>query len=107
LAAAQWPNVSNSAYSGPQGMDVAGGYWMSGYPVYSRYNHVLPPNSPTCGFGADAGYGAYTATSRHPGGVNVGFGDGSVKFIKSTVNNVTWWALATRAGGEVVSADSY
>jgi hypothetical protein len=33
--------------------------------------------------------------------------DGSVKFIKSTVSTQTWWALATKAGGEVISADSY
>ena len=45
------------------------------------------------------------ASSRHPGGVNVGFLDGSVKFIKNTVNPMTWWAIATKAGGEVVSAD--
>ena len=35
------------------------------------------------------------------------FGDGSVKFIKSTINPVTWQALGTIAGGEVISADSY
>ena len=35
------------------------------------------------------------------------FGDGSVKFIKDSINLQTWRALGTRAGGEVVSADSY
>ncbi len=44
---------------------------------------------------------------RHPGGVNVAMMDGSVKFIKNSINSVTWWALATKAGGEVISADSY
>jgi len=34
-------------------------------------------------------------------------GDGSVKFIKDSVNPMTWWALGTRAGGEVISSDSY
>jgi hypothetical protein len=33
--------------------------------------------------------------------------DGSVKFIKDTVNLQTWWALGTRGGGEVISADGY
>ena len=29
--------------------------------------------------------------------------DGSVKFMKDSINQRTWWALGTRAGGEVVS----
>jgi hypothetical protein len=33
--------------------------------------------------------------------------DGSVKFIKDSINRTTWWALGTRANGEVLSADSY
>ena len=34
-------------------------------------------------------------------------GDGSVRFIKDTVNQQVWWALGSRHLGEVVSADSY
>ena len=45
--------------------------------------------------------------SRHPGGANAAFADGSVWFIKRTVNPATLKALTTAAGGEVVSADSY
>ena len=41
------------------------------------------------------------------GGANVLFGDGSVKFIKSTIGYPTWWSLGTRSGGEVVGSDSY
>jgi prepilin-type N-terminal cleavage/methylation domain-containing protein/prepilin-type processing-associated H-X9-DG protein len=41
------------------------------------------------------------------GGVNFLFGDGHVTFLKSTMNYQTYLALATRAGGEVVSADAY
>jgi hypothetical protein len=33
--------------------------------------------------------------------------DGSVKFVKDTINLRVWWAIGTRAGGEVVSADAY
>jgi prepilin-type processing-associated H-X9-DG protein len=47
------------------------------------------------------------AQSNHPGGVNVAFCDGSVKFIKDSINPGTWGALATMAGGEVISADSF
>ena len=46
-------------------------------------------------------------SSRHPGGVNTLFGDGSVKFIKDSVSLQTWRTLGTRNGGEVVSADSF
>ena len=45
--------------------------------------------------------------SMHPGGANMLFGDGSVRFLKSSINPVPWRALATRAFGEVVSSDSY
>jgi hypothetical protein len=39
--------------------------------------------------------------------VNVAFMDGSVHFIKNSVSQQIWWAIATMAGGEVVSASSY
>jgi hypothetical protein len=39
--------------------------------------------------------------------VNEAFADGSVHFMKNTVNLQTWWALGTRNAGEVISADSY
>jgi prepilin-type N-terminal cleavage/methylation domain-containing protein/prepilin-type processing-associated H-X9-DG protein len=45
--------------------------------------------------------------SHHPGGVNFLFGDGSVRFIKDQISPKVYQALATRSGGEVVSADSY
>jgi prepilin-type N-terminal cleavage/methylation domain-containing protein/prepilin-type processing-associated H-X9-DG protein len=47
------------------------------------------------------------ARSRHPGGVNVGMADGSVKFIKNSISLNTWRAISTSRGGEVVSSDSY
>jgi prepilin-type N-terminal cleavage/methylation domain-containing protein/prepilin-type processing-associated H-X9-DG protein len=51
---------------------------------------------------------AYAAArSRHPNGVNTAFGDGSVHFIKNSINPVVWINLNSIAGGEVLSADSY
>ena len=43
--------------------------------------------------------------SRHPGGVNVLLGDGSVRFIKDTIDQRLWIGLNTIRGGEVISAD--
>ena len=43
----------------------------------------------------------------HPGGVNTLYADGSVKFVKSTVNLQVRRALGTRNAGEVISADAY
>jgi len=45
--------------------------------------------------------------SFHPGGANMLFADGSVHFIKESVNPLTIVALITRAGGEIISADQY
>jgi hypothetical protein len=33
--------------------------------------------------------------------------DGHVQFIKSSIDMYTWWKLGTKAGGEIVSSDSY
>ena len=99
-----------------QGFDGAGRTWHIGWSNYTRYTHVMTPNGPACGYsrafqgksGAGIGMeGAFTATSRHPGGVNVAFCDGSVRFVKESINQATWWALGTIGGGEVISADSY
>jgi prepilin-type N-terminal cleavage/methylation domain-containing protein/prepilin-type processing-associated H-X9-DG protein len=56
-----------------------------------------------CRFGADAkGF-----VSLHPGGANFAFCDGSVHFLKASISMPTYTALGSRAGGEVISADTY
>ena len=87
----------------------SGAYWWTGNCYFTRYDHVMPPNTWSCEVSDPVqGYGeSISASSHHPGGVNVGFCDGSVKFIKDTVNRSTWWALGTKANGEVLSSDSY
>ena len=84
--------------------NISGAMWVSGQPAMTRYIHVMPPNTWSCRSGLQI---AHVANSRHPGGVNVLFCDGSVKFIKSSISVPTWWALGTRAGGEVISSDQY
>ena len=52
--------------------------------------------------------GEYTGSrSRHPGGVNTLFGDGSVHFMKNSISAMTWVQLGSISGGEVISSDSY
>jgi prepilin-type N-terminal cleavage/methylation domain-containing protein/prepilin-type processing-associated H-X9-DG protein len=87
-----------------------GAAWWWGRSAETRYNHVMTPNTWNCSFGGDAGDSdddAITASSRHPGGVNSVFCDGSVRFVKNSVSPNIWWALSTIAGGEVLSSDSY
>jgi prepilin-type processing-associated H-X9-DG protein len=42
-----------------------------------------------------------------PGGANALMGDGSVRFVKSTIDGMVWRELGTVAGGELISSDSY
>ena len=83
------------------------------YTMCNSYVHFLTPNQLSCTYATDpsGGYGgvwgAMTATSNHPGGVNIGLADGSVRFIKDSVNLNTWCALGSRNMGEVISSDSY
>ena len=56
---------------------------------------------------AGGSYGSGGFKSRHPGGANFVFCDGSVKFIKQTITLPIYCALGSRNGGEVISADAY
>jgi prepilin-type processing-associated H-X9-DG protein len=47
------------------------------------------------------------ARSKHPGGVNSLMADGHVQFIKDSVSVITWQAVGSRNGQEVVSADAF
>jgi prepilin-type processing-associated H-X9-DG protein len=56
----------------------------------------------------NAGMGQFGFRSRHPGGANFLFADGSVHFLKETIDlKGVYWALSTRNGRELISADSY
>lgn len=89
-----------------------------GMPIYTGFNCILPPNSPSCQIGNVNTVGVMTAQSWHPGGVNSCFADGSIRFINQSINAGNpgspeslqgaspygvWGALATINGGEVAS----
>ena len=63
------------------------------------------------GMGCNCGGGMYNSggqvRSMHPGGVNVGMGDGNVQFIKNTISQRIWFALLVRKDGTIVSADQF
>jgi len=96
----------------------SGQNWVWGNYNTTRYNHIMPPNAKSCVRASGtiddiSGWslvnnngGATTASSRHPGGVNVAMADASVQFIRDDIDVFIWWALGSRDGGEVI-ADSY
>jgi len=101
-------NVDRSINNVPGGWPFGAAWWW-GRSSSTRYSHVMPPNGVSCGFnaGTDSNVEAITASSRHSGGVNSLMMDGSVRFMKDSISPSIWWGLATKAGGEVLSSDSY
>jgi prepilin-type N-terminal cleavage/methylation domain-containing protein/prepilin-type processing-associated H-X9-DG protein len=88
-------------------LEWSGQRWSDGNAFYTRYHHYLPPLMQSCTTGiADTdGELAETATSRHPGGVNLLTADGSVRFIKSSISLAPWRAFGTIAGGEATNSE--
>ena len=81
--------------------------WIEGDYRHTLFNNFDVPNSTKYDCLRGPHHGWRSARSRHPGGVNNAFADGSVKFIKNTIDLNTWRAVGTMAGGEVTSADAY
>lgn len=91
-----------------------GGFWGQGC-YTSTQGRVWPPGN------ADLKYGlpnyppnpsskllsGWQFGSVHPGGLNFLFADGSVHWIKNSINASIWFALQTTHGGEIISSDSY
>jgi len=109
--------IDGTVYGGADsffGIDIGASIYAS--LSVTAYNHILPPNYGGNKHDCDSGQsfidspgesGIVSASSRHPGGANVLFADGSVKFAKTTVARSVWQGLGTAAGGEVISADQY
>jgi prepilin-type N-terminal cleavage/methylation domain-containing protein/prepilin-type processing-associated H-X9-DG protein len=104
--------------------------WTNGGVYYSGFTTAVTPNGAVKALSRATGYSnagqvlpmdwdsidennggptymSLEASSNHPGGVNALFADGSVHFVKSSISGLTWRALGTIAGGEVISSDQY
>jgi prepilin-type N-terminal cleavage/methylation domain-containing protein/prepilin-type processing-associated H-X9-DG protein len=91
---------------------LMGRNWVNGNFASTRYNHVIVPNGRSCVRYAGSGAmgnainnngTATTASSRHNGGVNVGFADASVHFIQEDIDLMAWRAIGSRNGNEVIN----
>jgi prepilin-type N-terminal cleavage/methylation domain-containing protein/prepilin-type processing-associated H-X9-DG protein len=124
------------------GFALSDGQWNSGRIYDTLFSTWYPPNVGLSGGNAGSvaaivkgGFYPETATSQHPGGVNVALCDGSVRFVKNTISSWSfnpatnnpqgvsltnfiysvapgsfigvWQQLSTRNGAEVISSDSY
>jgi prepilin-type N-terminal cleavage/methylation domain-containing protein/prepilin-type processing-associated H-X9-DG protein len=109
--AAEWSNPSSTAIGSHRG------WRWSSFSEGSAFNVAQVPNDSQYPFNvcrgqgnpaqSDNGANSLPATSMHPGGVNALFTDGSVHFVKNSIARPIWWALGTRARGEIVSSDAY
>jgi prepilin-type processing-associated H-X9-DG protein len=91
-------------------------WFVSGY-HFTDYNHCATPNAriSDCSIydlpeniqWRTLHEGVFTARSRHPGGVNTAWMDGSVRFVRDGINLAVWRSLATRDQGDLASGDGY
>jgi prepilin-type N-terminal cleavage/methylation domain-containing protein/prepilin-type processing-associated H-X9-DG protein len=147
-----WAERCQSKLNDVTGEFECKGWWSDGEYGDSSISSFYPPNvAPLPGYATGTkpwknpdncdghseggtSYQAISAQSLHPGGVNVALCDGSVRFIKDTINswnynppnmtrstgnavapcfpfsasgNGVWQSLSTINGGEVISADQY
>jgi prepilin-type N-terminal cleavage/methylation domain-containing protein/prepilin-type processing-associated H-X9-DG protein len=83
------PSINSSENGDPTGPTAAAMFIMN------------PPGNPVqCGV-----VSGRVANSPHTGGINVGLGDGSVRFVNRAISPVTWWAAMTPAAGDIIPND--
>lgn len=91
---------TSAAY--PQNVD-AGQNWLEGNFNWTRYNHLVNPNSVSCKNGFTWDGVGMAASSRHSSGVNALLGDGGVRFFNENIDPSIWQGLGTIHGEEVLA----
>jgi hypothetical protein len=102
-------------------VDWGGNAWWEWAPKFAYNGDIIGPNSkflvkPTIKWcdanrafseahGGSANICSLLATSSHTAGMNVGLGDGSVRFLSDGVSPATWWAAVTPAAGDILGND--
>jgi prepilin-type processing-associated H-X9-DG protein len=108
-------NSDNDMGPGSNSFDNLVGFFASGpgtspataFPGGGSLCNSQPGQNLGCWVAGREGETYVASRSRHPGGVNTLYSDGSVRFTKNTINPWVWVGLGTIAGGEVISADQY
>ncbi|AGA30050.1 DUF1559 domain-containing protein [Singulisphaera acidiphila] len=93
-----------------------GPFWAAGswgsthgvvYPTSNTNYKLTLPNAPAPGTNPQRLPSVWVMSSKHSGGLNMLFADGSVHFLKDSINGDIWAGLQTINRGEVIGADSY
>lgn len=99
------------------------GWWFMGDAGFTLIVNAAPPNAYQRVASADLSVSLTSSSSMHPGGIQALLADGSVRFIKDSIDSARWdpatgalmfgappgvWQkLATRNGGEIIRDDDY
>jgi prepilin-type N-terminal cleavage/methylation domain-containing protein len=87
-----------------------GNYWPDWGPIFSSADLGGTPLGAASIFqvqpkGLPANCDGGRASSDHTAGINVGLGDGSVRFVSAGVSGSTWWAALTPSNGDLLGSD--
>jgi prepilin-type processing-associated H-X9-DG protein len=109
------PGCSGANPTATSSLRYTGHQYYRALPFLNTYSHTLPPNwnrktsgtqtQYNCGDSGNLNAMHVAASSYHSGGVNVCLADGSVRFVRDSIDFTAWLGAGSRAGGEVVQLD--
>ena len=103
-----WWNDWGVQFTGHRGPNssIADAVWVLVGPGSPYGSYCDPGKAPCDGSAPNWSNIDFAARSFHPGGINVLFADGSVRFIADEINLATWQALGSIRSAEVVQEDA-